>query len=465
MLLLLFNTVVALVTGFGLVYFLAATIPGVRFSRKEQASPLPPPPSASERQQTYFLIPCLNEASVIGNTIHSLRAEVPQARIVVVDDGSDDGTVAAALDAGGSDVRVVARALPDARQGKGAALNAGFRWILQDAAARELDPANTLICVMDADGRLSEDGFSHVVDIFRNPAVGGVQLPVCIRNRDRFITLIQDLEFWGLSATSQFGRNYSRTVSLGGNGQFTRLSALIGLGRQPWSNSLTEDLDLALSLGEQGWELATTSRAYVDQEGVDSWRRLIIQRTRWFQGHMQAIRHLPAIWKSRKVSNIAALEMTLYLLVPWVLTLPWSVVFHIALGMLGVQLITGTNTGFMVSTETVPLFLITSVAFYLISFFPMLFSGWLYHRRDRSYGLVRCLLLGHALLVSNYVAYTAAWRALARILRGQNNWVKTDRSGEHEGIEAGYGGTESIPGPTVRPALNPGVPSHTGDQR
>ena len=47
---------------------------------------------------------------------------------------------------------------------------------------------------------------------------------------------------------TQYGRIRTGTVSLGGNGQFTRLSALLEIGEQPWNASLTEDLDLTISL-------------------------------------------------------------------------------------------------------------------------------------------------------------------------------------------------------------------------
>ncbi|MFH8411117.1 hypothetical protein ACH4FX_41065 [Streptomyces sp. NPDC018019] len=48
------------------------------------------------------------------------------------------------------------RELPHARQGKGEALNHGIRLIRDRVAARGQDPAETAVCVMDADGRLSD---------------------------------------------------------------------------------------------------------------------------------------------------------------------------------------------------------------------------------------------------------------------------------------------------------------------
>ncbi|MGW1198558.1 hypothetical protein ACWD4B_22365 [Streptomyces sp. NPDC002536] len=51
-----------------------------------------------------------------------------------------------------------------------------------------------------------------------------MQLGVRIRNRrGNFLTWFQDYQFWVMAAVTQFGRNLTSTVSLGGNGQFTRL--------------------------------------------------------------------------------------------------------------------------------------------------------------------------------------------------------------------------------------------------
>ncbi|HEY4378023.1 MAG TPA: glycosyltransferase, partial [Acidimicrobiales bacterium] len=279
----------------------------------------------------YFLVPCLNEAAVIGSTVRAL-AGGPEAvagggppTIVVIDDASDDGT-AEVTRAAGDGVVIVRRDLPDARKGKGAGLNDGFAFVTRDVRERGLDHDRVIVCVMDADGRLSDGACRHVLPLFDDPDVGGVQLAVRIRNREtNFLLKFQAHQFWTLSALSQMGRLGVGTVSLGGNGQFARLTALEGLGAAPWSNSLTEDLDLAVSLAIDGWRLASTPDAAVDQQGVEELGRLFTQRTRWYQGHMMTAKRLPAIWRAPGLSHGAALEMTLYILVPWLFDLPWSI--------------------------------------------------------------------------------------------------------------------------------------------
>jgi cellulose synthase/poly-beta-1,6-N-acetylglucosamine synthase-like glycosyltransferase len=216
-------------------------------------------------------------------------------------------------------------------------------------------------------------------------------------------------------------------VSLGGNGQFTRLAALLQLGREPWRPRLTEDLDLGLALSVDGWRLASTPRAYVSQQGLPRLGALIQQRTRWYQGHLEASEWLGQLWSSRKVSHLGMIEMTFYVLIPWITVLPWSFFMNYNLVMLAGWGM-GWGTGPAIGT-TLPEQAASIAIWYLTSFMPLWLAGYLYHRQ-RPGNFLRALLTGHLLLVSNYIAYVACWRALFRYVRGQRGWVKTSRIDE-----------------------------------
>ena len=82
------------------------------------------------------LIPGFNEAPRIGPVVEAARAHLS---VIVVDDGSSDGTAEVARAAGAT----VIEQLPN--QGKGAALRAGFR--------RALDDGAEAIMTLDADGQ------------------------------------------------------------------------------------------------------------------------------------------------------------------------------------------------------------------------------------------------------------------------------------------------------------------------
>ncbi len=82
------------------------------------------------------LIPAYNEAARVAEVVTSTRAYLP---VLVVDDGSSDGTAARAEAAGAT----VLQQIPN--QGKGTALKAGFRWAL--------DNGYEAVITLDADGQ------------------------------------------------------------------------------------------------------------------------------------------------------------------------------------------------------------------------------------------------------------------------------------------------------------------------
>lgn len=379
--------------------------------------------TAATPYHVYALVPALDEEAVIAATVRELTAQSPDLRVVVIDDGSTDATAEAALAAGGDRTHVVRRRMPEARKGKGAALNAGFEEVVEDVRRRGLEPNRVLVCVMDADGRLSVGAVTEVARLFDDERVGAAQLAVRIRNRDSLLTTMQDFEFWGVSAVAQIGRIRTGTVSLGGNGQFARMSALLALNRPPWSSSLTEDLDLTISLLVDGWRLTSTVNASVEQQAVPSLDRLLRQRTRWFQGHMACARRLPEIWASRRMSHAAVLELSLYLSVPWLLMIPWSVLFHFGL----LQMMRGLVAGSGVFGGGGLGSLARGVAWYLISFSPSIAFAMIYVRRNRDIGRLRALGLAHGLIAVTYVGYAAVWSALRRLLRAETDWEKTRR--------------------------------------
>ncbi|MBB2945619.1 cellulose synthase/poly-beta-1,6-N-acetylglucosamine synthase-like glycosyltransferase, partial [Actinoplanes lutulentus] len=95
-------------------------------------------------QHFWVIVPALNEEAVVANTVNAaLRLRGPAgtlARVLVVDDGSDDRTpeVLSAIDH--PRLSVMRRELPNARQGKGEALNAAYRFISERTAEAGVSP-------------------------------------------------------------------------------------------------------------------------------------------------------------------------------------------------------------------------------------------------------------------------------------------------------------------------------------
>ena len=93
--------------------------------------------------RTIVILPTYNERENIGPVVGRIRASAPEVDVLVVDDGSPDGTgeIADALAATDANVKVLHRA---GKQGLGAAYRAGMAWAL--------DAGYDAVVEMDADG-------------------------------------------------------------------------------------------------------------------------------------------------------------------------------------------------------------------------------------------------------------------------------------------------------------------------
>src|SRR5438270_1774092 len=142
---------------------LAGYVTMVAWPRVRRSAVLPGAPG-----DFWIVIPCLNEERVVGNTVRAalaLQAPGVICRVLVVDDGSDDGTpdVLAGID--NPRLHVLRREPPNARKGKGAALNAAYRQIRDWTREHGLTADQVVIGVIDGDGRGSPTILAEVARV------------------------------------------------------------------------------------------------------------------------------------------------------------------------------------------------------------------------------------------------------------------------------------------------------------
>lgn len=399
------------------------------------------------RPRTFWIVvPCLNEERVVARTVRAaldLRVPFVRTRVLVVDDGSDDGTPVVLAAIQHRWLHVLRREAPEARQGKGAALNAAYRWIRDEAAQRGEDPEQVVVGVIDGDGRGEAHLLAEVADFMRDPDVGAVQCRVRIHNRNRVLGAVQDVEFGCIANASQVLRDSFGTVGLGGNGQFTRLSVLARLGDEPWSQCLVEDLELGLRLHLLGVRIRYASRAAVTQQGVVSPGRLLRQRTRWAHGNLQCGRYLPRLVASRRISNSALMELLHYLFAPWFNALG-------TVAMLGLWAYAYYRLAIHAPTPLLPSSsnLWRGLAVWAgVLVAPGLIWGVLHRVQLRDERLSRCLLAGLAYPLFLILGLLSTWRGIGRYVAGRNTWVKTERLTEE--------GTRTCPSPKSISSLVP----------
>lgn len=390
-----------------------------------------PKPAAkvpAQRRPLHFwiIVPALNEERVVAATVRAAIAlEEPEnsVRVLVVDDGSDDRTPEVLADIDDPRLFVLRRDPPNARKGKGEALNAAYAFI-RDSARREAIFDDCIVGVIDGDGRGTAGMLGEVAGYFADPRVGGVQSRVRIHNRGKLLAFLQDLEFSCIANASQILRDTLGSAELGGNGQFVRLRSLTALGDAPWSRCLVEDLELGLRMHLAGERIRYASRSVITQQGLVDVRRMIRQRARWAQGNLQCLRYIPKLVATPTVSSGALLEFLYYLLAPWLIA-PVSLLVAGLAGLTAAGLITGESFhGFVATGAAGPMSVVTWLAALT---FPGLVWGLVHRIQNGDEPLYRTVLVGLAYPWFLLIGMAATWRALGRHLSGRNSWAKTER--------------------------------------
>jgi cellulose synthase/poly-beta-1,6-N-acetylglucosamine synthase-like glycosyltransferase len=405
----------------------------------------PAPPGDATAFDWHFFVPCRDEEAVIGDTIRYLLDTFASARVWVIDDASEDRTADVVSSFDDPRVHLVSRVRPEARTGKGDALNAAYRALV--AALREdADTMRTIVVVVDADGRPAPNSLAACATdrLFGDETVGAVQVDVWMSNRgvlpasgSRFgagLVRMQDLEFRTAIAAIQTSRGITGTISMGGNGQFTRLAALTSIaeGAGPWRGALLEDFELGVHLLTAGWRTGFTRDTHVAQEGLYSLRRFLWQRTRWGQGTMQCARYVRRIWDSRHLTTLGAAEMLYYLAQPW-LQLLGTLVYPIPFLLLGFRAAADPTEVWTWFSGGAWLLFAVYGSFGLL---PFLVWGPIYRARcEPSVSVLRGVGYGFAYALYIYTFYITSWRALYRLVRKRNGWLKTRRNTEeHTGL-------------------------------
>lgn len=397
------------------------------------------PPICDDLEDGYyrfiFMIPCRNEEKVIGVTIKRLlELDYPVEKILVVNDGSTDETervVNSFIRRHGDRIEVVNT--EDPGRGKGEALNFGFRKLIEQLRINDISNYEQyLVCIIDADGQPSGNICRAVIPFFQDSKVGAVQCAVKIANADsNLVAACQDVEFIGFSHSIQRGRDSLGSVGLGGNGQFTRLSALCSLSLEnPWNQCLTEDLDLGLRIITSGWRVRFCPNAYVSQQGVEKIRPLIIQRVRWMQGHYTCWKYLPSILRDGNLPIKTRIDNSLYLILgatPFVVFV--SLLFSF-MSMIGVISVSNSLLSALQRTN----FVLYIIVFYALSFFVSIILVTYYISHTRV-SFLRLFWMYHLFAIYTLMWIPASFGALRNIIKGERVWVKTGRTEIEEFVE------------------------------
>lgn len=230
-----------------------------------------------------ILIPAYKEEKVIAATIRSLQASSYPApfEIVIIDDGSPDGTAGEVERLAATDPRV--RLLSQPNSGKAAALERGV-----GAAAHEI------LVFLDADTRFDPETLSRLVAPLSDERVGAVAGHPRVGNKRTLIARCQDIEYVVAFNLERRALSFWNAVTVvpGAVSAFRRQAIREAGGFR--HDTLAEDTDLTLAIHEAGWRIECAPNAYARTEAPETVATLVKQRFRWALGTLQCV------WKHRR---------------------------------------------------------------------------------------------------------------------------------------------------------------------
>ena len=226
-----------------------------------------------------IVVPAYNEAVGIERAVRSLAAsDYPVLEVVVVDDGSDDGTADLVEALGLPEVRVMRQP----NQGKAVALNTGVSVARHD-----------ILVMVDGDTVFQPDTVRWLVQPFQDERVGAVSGNTKVGNRKGLLGRWQHLEY--VVGFNLDRRMYDLLLCMptvpGAIGAFRRTALQVVGGVS--TDTLAEDTDLTMAVNRAGFRVVYEERALAWTEAPASLNALWRQRYRWCYGTLQSV------WKHR----------------------------------------------------------------------------------------------------------------------------------------------------------------------
>ena len=265
-----------------------------------------------------ILVAAYQEEATIVHTLASLaRERYPGLlEILVLNDGSTDGTAAAAARARddlhfyeNAKVRVINYAL---NEGKAAVLNKGLG-----------EASHELIVTIDADTRVRADSLTKLVErILSDPpntrAVAGA---ILVGNpRETLMAGLQEWDYFhGIAAVKRLQSMYHGTLVAQGAFSIYYRAALHEVGG--WPHCVGEDIVLTWALLSKGYRTGYAEDAVAFTNAPTSYRQFAHQRRRWARGLVEAIGHHEELLFKRRLSTMFVWWNVLFLPMDLVFTL------------------------------------------------------------------------------------------------------------------------------------------------
>jgi cellulose synthase/poly-beta-1,6-N-acetylglucosamine synthase-like glycosyltransferase/peptidoglycan/xylan/chitin deacetylase (PgdA/CDA1 family)/spore germination protein YaaH len=381
-------------------------------SNRRRNRPVPPPVDPS--LFVSVLIPAFNEAKVIAASVRRVLASRDvRVEVIVIDDGSTDGTSAVVTEAFADEPRV--RLLTLQNGGKARALNTALQQATGD-----------IIIALDADTQFEEETIARLARWFTDGEIGAVAGNAKVGNRINLVTRWQAVEY--VTAQNLERRALSRFDAImvvpGAIGAWRR-EALDAVGGYP-VDTLAEDQDLTIAIQRKGWRIGYDVDAIAWTEAPESFGNLAKQRFRWAYGTLQCL------WKHRGIVRTREPAGLAFVGVPqaWLFQIGFAMISPlIDLALVASIVDTSVRVAQHGWEQTQSDVLRMGVYWLLFTVIDIL-CGWVAYRLERREKRYPWLLLMAQRIVYRQIMYAVVIRAVINALRGPwVGWGKLERSG------------------------------------
>ncbi|MBW3619971.1 MAG: glycosyltransferase [Actinobacteria bacterium] len=295
----------------------------IYYRRREHHAPSGPPPLA-DVPRVSVLVPAYNEESRIRETVLAcLDLDYPDYEVVVVDDGSSDGTVDALKDLVTSGaVRLVCKLT---NEGKAMALNDAIPCLTGE-----------LVLIVDADARPDRHALRYLVPHFASARVAAVTGNPRVVERGTLLAKLQVMEFTSIiSLLRRAQRVWGRILTVSGVVAMFRVSALVDVDLFS-PDMATEDIDVTWKLQKRFYDIRYEPNAIVWMRVPTTIGSLWRQRRRWALGLVQVLRrHGRDVFLDRRRRRMWPVATEA------VLSIVWAYLFVILTAVWGVALALG----------------------------------------------------------------------------------------------------------------------------
>ena len=239
-----------------------------------------------------IIVPCFNEELTVESTISSLlNLDYPREKlsIIVVDDGSTDGTRSRLMQ---FKDRSQINLLWKKNGGKHTALNLALELVKSD-----------LVGCLDADSFVNTNALKKIVPFFDNADIMAVTPSIKVYNPTTILQYVQKIEYsWGIFLRRMLSSLGALYVTPGPFSIF-RTKVFQELGGYRHAHH-TEDLEMALRLQKNHYKIVNSHGAHVYTTTPFKFPALFKQRVRWTYGFLNNVIDYKELFFNRKYGHI-----------------------------------------------------------------------------------------------------------------------------------------------------------------